>query len=203
MVEERENMKIILNLIALLLLAYLIYKILERRNNDEKKDLYDEIHARDMKIKQYEKTIKNKKQNITNDTEQIEVLKNEINDLKETLSSTIKESNNKYTTLKIEYEIKNNLLIKEQMKTIELQNKLKDKEHQRRQNASAKGGKQKRIANLEKEIEELKEAHKNELETKENTINFYKSKIDPPSLEEIKAYENGDKEVLKRMKNEK
>ena len=89
--------------------------------------------------------------------------------------------------------------MKEQKKNIELQEKIKEKEHQRRQSASAIGGKQKKLANIEKEIESLKE----ELRIKENTINFYKSRQKEPTLEEIKAYENGDKEVLKRMKNDK
>lgn len=185
-------MKIILNLIALLLLAYLIYRVLEEKNNEEKKDLYDEIHARDMKILQYEKTIKEKKKSLTTSNKTKEELENEVETLK-------KEDDLKYTNLKIEYEIKNNLLIKEQKKNIELQEKLKEKEHQRRQSASAIGGKQKKLANIEKEMESLKE----ELRIKENTINFYKSRQKEPTLEEIKAYENGDKEVLKRIKDGK
>ena len=54
-----------------------------------------------------------------------------------------------------------------------------------------------------KKIESLKEIHKNELDAKENTINFYKENQKEPTLEEIKAYENGDKEVLKRIKDGK
>jgi len=196
-------MKIILNLIALLLLAYLIYKVLDRRNNNEKKDLYDEIHARDMKIKQYEKTIKSKKENITEDVNTIETLRNEIDRLNKELSTEKKDNKVKYDTLKIEYEIKNNLLIKEQQKTIDLTKQLEDKEHQRRQNASAIGGKQKKITNLEKKIKSLEERHNQELDMKDRTIEFYKNKVKAPTLEEIKAYENGDKEVLKRMKNGK
>lgn len=171
-------MRIILNLIALLLLAYLIYKILERKCDEEKQDLYDEIHARDTLIKEYENTIKKKKLNISNNTQEID-------------------------NLRIEYEIKNNLLIKEQKKNIQLQEKLKDKEHQRRQNASAIGGKQKKISQLEQEIENLKEIHRREIELRDRKIEFYKSKIEPPTIEEIKAYENGNKEVLKRIKDGK
>lgn len=196
-------MKIILNLIALLLLAYLIYKILERRNNEEKKDLYDEIHARDTKIKQYEKTIKSKKENIAEDVNTIDTLRNEIERLNKELSFEKKDNKVKYDTLKIEYEIKNNLLIKEQKKNIELQEKLKEKEHQRRQNASAIGGKQKKITNLEKKIKSLEERHNQELDMKDRAIEFYKNKVKTPTLEEIKAYENGDKEVLKRIKDGK
>ena len=188
-------MKIILNLIALLLLAYLIYKILEKRNNIEKKDLYDEIHARDTKIKKYEKVIKEKKLNLNEDTSKIETLLEEISRLKNELSTTIKDNNTKYDTLKIEFEIKNNLLMKEQKKNCELQKKLKEKEHQRRLNASAIGGKQKKMASLEKEMELLKE----ELRIKENTINFYKSRQKEPTIEEIKAYEYSRKEVEKRI----
>lgn len=185
-------MKIILNLIALLLLAYLIYKILEKRNNEEKKDLYDEIHARDTKIKQYEKTIKEKKSINVESAVKEGLLQNEIDILKD-----------KYSSLRIEYEIKDNLLIKEQKKNIQLQEKLKDKEHQRRQNASAIGGKQKKISQLETEMENLKEIHRREIELRDRKIEFYKSKIEPPTIEEIKAYENGNKEVLKRIKDGK
>ena len=196
-------MKIILNLIALLLLAYLIYKVLERRNNDEKKDLYDEIHARDTKIRKYEKVIKEKKLNINEDTSKIETLLQEISRLKNELSTTIKDNNTKYDTLKIEFEIKNNLLMKEQKKNIELQEKIKEKEHQRRQNASAIGGKQKKISQLETEMENLKEIHRREIEIRDRKIEFYKSRQKEPTIEEIKAYEEGKREVLKRIKNGK
>ena len=196
-------MKIILNLIALLLLAYLIYKVLDRKNNNEKKDLYDEIHARDMKIKQYEKTIKNKKENITEDVNTIETLRNEIERLNKELSTEKKDNKTKYDTLKIEYEIKNNLLIKEQKKTLDLQQQLKEKEYQRRANATRIGAKQRRINNLEKNIKSLEERHKQEIDMKERTINYYRNNRKSPTIEEIKAYENGDKEVLKRIKDGK
>lgn len=185
-------MKIILNLIALLLLAYLIYKILERRNEKEQQRLEQEILSRESIIDQYRKTIKEKKNINVEDAIKVGLLQNEIEVLKD-----------KYSSLRIEYEIKDNLLIKEQKKNIQLQEKVKDKEHQRRLNASAIGGKQKKISQLEQEIENLKEIHRREIELRDRKIEFYKSKIEPPTLEEIKAYENGNKEVLKRMKDGK
>ena len=70
----------------------------------------------------------------------------------------------------------------------ELKMKLENKEKQRIASAGTINSKQKKIENLEKKINELKELHKQELEKKDITIEFYKSKLPEPTLKELKDY---------------
>ena len=70
-----------------------------------------------------------------------------------------------------------------------LKQKLDQKELARRRNAGAIGG-------LKAKINELEE----QLMKAEHTINFYKTHQKSPTLEEIKAYELGHREVEKRQK---
>ena len=70
-----------------------------------------------------------------------------------------------------------------------LKQKLDQKELARRRNAGAIGGYKAKINELE---EQLMKA--------EHTINFYKTHQKSPTLEEIKAYELGHREVEKRLR---
>ena len=73
-----------------------------------------------------------------------------------------------------------------------LQEKVKEKELARRKNAGAIGG-------LKAKINELKQ----QLVKANHIIKFYKTHQKSPTLEEIKAYELGHREVEKRQKNGK
>ena len=83
----------------------------------------------------------------------------------------------------------------------ELQQKIEDKEHRRRANASTIGAKNRRIKNLEKRIEEKEAEHTIQLEKMEHKINFLEKSKHAPSKEEVLAYEKSMREVEKRQKN--
>lgn len=174
---------ILLILVIIGLITFYIYKtgLLNKEHLKELNNLYDEIYSRDTKIKQHEKTITLKKKKLQDESEEIANLNNEIKDLKEELSSTIKEKNKIIDSLNIQLETKDKLLIKESLK-------LKEKESKRIASAGTISSKQKKIENLEKKINDLKELHKQELEKKDITIEFYKSKLPEPTLKELKDY---------------
>ena len=112
----------------------------------------------------------------------------------------IKELNQKYGELKKELKDAYEKLYEEQMSNAKLQEVIKEKEHQRRQNASVIGAKQGKINRLEKKMDDLKKQHELEILSKNATIEYLKKHRRAPSEEEIKAYDFQFKEVEKRMK---
>lgn len=184
---------ILLILVIIGLIAFNVYNrgLLNKEHLDELNNLYDEIFSRDEKIKNYEETITLKKTKIEKESEEILNLNNEMKDLKEKLSSTIKENNSKIDSLNIQLETKDNLLVKENKKTQKLE---------------------KQVMSLEKKLErqvtitEKKQAEIDELVQKEivadRTIDFLKKHMRAPSMDELKAYTYEHREVLKRMKKQ-
>lgn len=166
---------------AIIIHAIFRYKELDKKHLDEISDLLDEIDAKKHTIEEHEKTIVSKKNKLAEENEEIINLNNEVKDLKEELSSTIREKNKIIDSLNIQLETKDKLLIKESLK-------LKEKESKRIASAGTINSKQKKIDNLEKKINDLKELHKQELEKKDITIEFYKSKLPEPTLKELKDY---------------
>jgi len=114
---------ILLILVIIGLIAFNVYNrgLLNKEHLDELNNLYDEIFSRDEKIKNYEETITLKKTKLEKESEEILNLNNEMKDLKEKLSLTIKENNSKIDSLNIQLETKDNLLVKENKKTQKLE----------------------------------------------------------------------------------
>lgn len=203
---------ILLIVVIIGLITFYVWKtgILKKEHLKDVEHLLDEISARDDKVREYEKTIINKKTKLEEESNEIFNLTNENKELKEKLSSTIKEFNSKFDDITLQLETKNNLLIKESKKTIDLENKLIEKEHQRRANASTVGAKQAKINKLEGKIKSLKQQLNEsdmlvgsvlkDLDIANKKMQFYKSKLPEPTLEELKAYDYQFKEVEKRKK---
>ena len=181
------------------------------------KNHVDEEKLRDLRVSEFElknKFLEKKINDLTGEkTNSNDILKSketEIKELKEKLSSTIRENNSKIDDLTLQLETKDKLLIKENKKVIDLEKQVKEKEGQRKSNASTVGAKQKRINHLEKENGILKKKLKDsdllvaetmkDIEIANNKIQFYKSKVPEPTIEEVKAYDYSRKEVEKRIK---
>ena len=186
---------ILLILLIIGLIVFYVYKtgLLKKDHLKEIQDLLEEINARDKTISDHKKTIKSKKNKLEKESEEITNLNQELKELKDKLSSTIIEKNSRIADLEIQLEIKDNLLIKESKK-------LKEKENNRIASVGTISSKQRKINNLERELIELKENHKQELFIKDKAIRFWKEKCKQPDVEEVKAYDFQQKEVEKRAK---
>ena len=173
---------IILNIVIILLIACGIHKVLEDKYLKEIEVLEETDDSKTRIIRKQEKTITSKKKDIEKGKDEVESLKKQLDETKERLSSTIQENNSKIDNLTMQLEIKDQLLIKEQKKNKELNN-------ERISYLGTITAKEKKISNLENEIQNIKEKHKEELAKKDYTINYLKKNMRAPTLKELKDYQ--------------
>lgn len=184
---------ILLVLVIIGLITFNIYNkgLLNKEHLDELNNLYDEIFSRDEKIKNYEETITLKKNMLEEESAEITNLNNQLREVKEKLSSTIKESNSKIDSLNIQLETKDNLLLKENKKTQKLE----------KQVTSLEKKFERQVTITEKKQVEIDKLTQKNL-TSDRTIDFLKKHMRAPSMDELKAYTYEHREVLKRMKKQ-
>lgn len=173
---------IILYILTILLAIYGTRKFLEDKYQKKIDDLQDKIDSKENTIDQRDKTIESSQNKNSELEEEIVHLKKSLTEAKEKLSSTIQERNRKVEELTLELQTKSNLLIKEQKKNKELNN-------ERISHLGTISAKEKKIINLENEMQNISEKHKEELAKKDYTINFYKKHLRAPTLKELKDYQ--------------
>ena len=205
--KEREKMIIFIILVivtvGLIIYGFYKYMVLNKEHQKMIDEHLDDIFEREKSKELLRQKIDRKNIEISKKEETINDLKKVQDNLKNEISSTIKECNLKIDSLMIQLETKDKLLIKESKKVQELENTLKEKNNKRIANIGIITSKQKKINNLENQIKKLKENQKIELDKKDDVIKFYKSKIPEPTIEELKAYDYSRREVEKRKKDEK
>ena len=151
----------------------------EAKSNEEITD--GEKIELNKKIKKLQKELKDREYIAKEKDSLLELKEKRIEAMGNKISNYAKRNDELRSILKTQY--------KENEK---LKQRLEQKEAARRRNAGAIGGYKAKINELE---EQLMKA--------EHTINFYKTHQKSPTLEEIKAYELGHREVEKRQRNGK
>lgn len=184
-------------------ICHWINYVRDYESNIEQEDIRDhQLIEKQEEIDSLNENIKNKNYIIGKLQEEADELKEKISKARTKHSETIKENNFQIDSLSMQLKVKDSLLIKETKKYLAAEKRLKEKEKERIAKDGTIASKNKKISNLEEEINDLKREHKIELAKKDYTINYLKTHMRSPNKEEILAYDFQFKEVERRQKNE-